>query len=48
MAKMEFGTALPSVTGTAEFARQVEELGYDFLGCGEHVMFYTPVANTFI
>jgi probable F420-dependent oxidoreductase len=48
MAKIEFGTALPSVTGTAEFARQVEELGYDFLGCGEHVMFYTPVANTFI
>jgi probable F420-dependent oxidoreductase len=48
MAKIEFGTALPSVTGTAEFAQQAEELGYDFLGCGEHVMFYTPVANTFI
>lgn len=48
MVKIEFGTALPSVTGTAEFAQQAEELGYDFLGCGEHVMFYTPVANTFI
>ncbi|HXG22723.1 MAG TPA: LLM class flavin-dependent oxidoreductase [Methylomirabilota bacterium] len=48
MAKIEFGTALPSVTGTAEFARQAEELGYDFLGCGEHVMFYGPVSNTFI
>lgn len=48
MAKVEFGTALPSVTGTAEFARQAEELGYDFLGCGEHVMFYGPVSNTFI
>ena len=48
MAKIEFGTALPSVTGTAEFAQQAEELGYDFLGCGEHVMFYTPVSNTFI
>ena len=48
MAKIEFGTALPSVTGTAEFARRVEELGYDFLGCGEHVMFHTPVTNTFI
>ena len=48
MAKIEFGTALPSVTGTAEFAQQAEELGYDFLGCGEHVMFYAPVSNTFI
>ena len=48
MAKIEFGTALPSVTGTAEFAQRVEELGYDFLGCGEHVMFHTPVANSFI
>jgi probable F420-dependent oxidoreductase len=48
MAKIEFGTALPSVTGTAEFARQAEDLGYDFLGCGEHVMFYGPVSNTFI
>jgi probable F420-dependent oxidoreductase len=26
----------------------VEELGYDFLGCGEHVMFHGPVSNTFI
>ena len=48
MAKIEFGTALPSVTGTAEFAQQAEDLGYDFLGCGEHVMFYGPVSNTFI
>jgi probable F420-dependent oxidoreductase len=48
MANTEFGTALPSVTGTAEFARRAEELGYDFLGCGEHVMFYGPVSNTFI
>jgi probable F420-dependent oxidoreductase len=48
MGKIEFGTALPSVTGTAEFARQVEDLGFDFLGCGEHVMFHGPVSNTFI
>lgn len=48
MAKIEFGTALPTVTGTAEFARKTEELGYDFLGCGEHVMFHGPVSNTFI
>jgi probable F420-dependent oxidoreductase len=48
MAKIEFGTALPGVTGIAEFARNVEDLGYDFLGCGEHVMFYGPVGNTFV
>ncbi|MGE0823395.1 MAG: LLM class flavin-dependent oxidoreductase [Candidatus Binatia bacterium] len=48
MAKIEFGTALPGVTGVAEFAREAEELGYDFLGCGEHVMFYGPVGNTFV
>src|SRR5215510_4263594 len=48
MGKIEFGTALPSVTGTAEFARQAEDLGFDFLGCGEHVMFHGPVSNTFI
>ena len=48
MGKIEFGTALPSVTGIAEFARQAEDLGFDFLGCGEHVMFHGPVSNTFI
>jgi probable F420-dependent oxidoreductase len=48
MAKIEFGTALPGVTGIAEFAREAEDLGYDFLGCGEHVMFYGPVGNTFV
>jgi len=48
MGKIEFGTALPAVTGVAEFARRAEDLEYDFLGCGEHVMFYGPVANTFI
>ena len=33
---------------TAEFARRAEELGFDYLGCGEHVMFHGPVGNTFI
>src|SRR5262245_35903709 len=48
MAKIAFGTALSSNTGIGEFARQVEDLGFDFLGCGEHVMFHGPVSNTFI
>ena len=48
MGKIEFGTALPAVTGIAEFARKAEDLGFDFLACGEHVMFHGPVSNTFI
>ncbi|MEW6301744.1 MAG: LLM class flavin-dependent oxidoreductase [Thermodesulfobacteriota bacterium] len=48
MGKIEFGVALPAVTGIAEFARRAEELGFDFLACGEHVMFHGPVTNTFI
>ena len=48
MAKIEFGTALPGTDKTAEFAQRAEELGFDYLGCGEHVMFHGPVGNTFI
>ena len=48
MAKLEFGVALPSVVGIPEFAREAEELGFDFLACGEHVMFHGPVSNTLI
>ena len=48
MANIEFGTALPGTDKTAEFARRAEELGFDYLGCGEHVMFHGPVGNTFI
>lgn len=31
-----------------EFARDAEELGYDFLGCGEHLFFHGPVTNSFV
>ena len=48
MADITFGTALQTVTDVAGFARQAEELGFDLLGCGEHVMFHGPVGNTFI
>ena len=48
MAKIEFGTALPSMDNIAQFAQRVENLGFDYLGCGEHVMFHGPVGNTFI
>ena len=48
MGQLTFGTTLRGSSGIAEFAQRVESLGYDVLGCGEHVMFHTPVANTFI
>lgn len=33
------------VVGTA---RRAEELGYDFLACGEHVFFHSPTPNAFV
>ena len=48
MASIEFGVALPSVKGVGEFARLAERLGYDYLTCGEHVMFHGPVSNSLI
>ena len=48
MASIEFGVALTSVKGVAEFARCAEQLGYDYLTCGEHVMFHGPVSNSLI
>ena len=43
-----FGTGLRSPDGVAQFARRAEDLGFDVLGCGEHVMFHVPTANTYI
>jgi probable F420-dependent oxidoreductase len=48
VASIEFGVALPSVKDVVEFARFAERLGYDYLTCGEHVMFHGPVANSLI
>ncbi len=45
---IEFGVALTSVKGVAEFAQTAERLGYDYLTCGEHVMFHGPVSNSLI
>lgn len=44
---VEFGATLPfrSIPG---FAREAEELGYNYLTSGEHVAFYGPQANAFI
>ncbi|MGH7913522.1 MAG: LLM class flavin-dependent oxidoreductase, partial [Candidatus Binataceae bacterium] len=48
MASIEFGVALTSVKGVVEFARLAERLGYDYLTCGEHVMFHGPVSNSLV
>jgi probable F420-dependent oxidoreductase len=48
MEKIELGTTLPSSKGIAEFARRAEALGYDYLGCGEHMMFHGPIGNSLI
>ncbi|MED6309015.1 MAG: LLM class flavin-dependent oxidoreductase, partial [Pseudomonadota bacterium] len=46
--KIEFGTTLRSPSNVAELAQQIESLGFDILGCGEHVSFYGDTANGFI
>ena len=43
--RIEFGTTLRSVYNIAQLAKQIEDLGYDFLGCGEHVSFHGETAN---
>jgi probable F420-dependent oxidoreductase len=48
MPELVFGTTLRTQSNVAGFARRVENLGFDVLGCGEHVMFHGPTGNTFI
>jgi probable F420-dependent oxidoreductase len=48
MDRVEFGVTLPSVKGIADFARSIEALDYDYLGCGEHMMFHGPIGNSLI
>lgn len=45
---LRFGTALRSPYEVAASARRIEELGFDVLGCGEHVSFYGDTANGFV
>ncbi len=48
MKPIEFGTALPSIKEVVEFAQRAENLGYDYLCSGEHMMFHGPVTNSLI
>jgi len=48
--KVEFGALIPfaRLADVPQFARKVEQLGYDYLACGEHVMFRGPITNSLI
>ncbi len=46
--RIEFGTTLRSPYDVARLSRQIEALGYDILGCGEHVSFHVDTANGLI
>ncbi|MEM7404435.1 MAG: LLM class flavin-dependent oxidoreductase [Pseudomonadota bacterium] len=48
MGKLEFATTLRSPRNVAAIARRVEDLGFDVVGCGEHVMFHGETANGFV
>ena len=47
--EIRFGFSLPSdVSNIARHAQELEELGYDFLGLGEHLMLGNPPAATIL
>jgi probable F420-dependent oxidoreductase len=45
---IEFGMSLTQIEEVASNARRLEALGYDYIGCGEHVSFHGPTSNSFI
>ena len=44
---MKFGITVDNPGTVIEDARQAEEMGFDFLGCGEHLFFHGPTPNAF-
>jgi alkanesulfonate monooxygenase SsuD/methylene tetrahydromethanopterin reductase-like flavin-dependent oxidoreductase (luciferase family) len=48
MPRIEFGLSLSSMTSVAPFARNAEAMGFDYLTCGEHLMFHGPIGNSLI
>ncbi len=48
MAHVEFGLSLSSMSSVAPFARNAEAMGFDYLTCGEHLMFHGPIGNSLI
>ena len=48
MSKLQFATGLRRPDNIPAAARRIEELGFDAVCCGEHVMFHGDTANGFI
>ncbi len=48
MTTLEFGASLQSGRSPVEVARLAESLGFDYVTCGEHLMFHGPTTNAFI
>jgi probable F420-dependent oxidoreductase len=48
MPRVEFGLSLSSMTSIAQHARDAEAMGFDYLTCGEHLMFHGPIGNSLI
>ncbi|HKD69183.1 MAG TPA: LLM class flavin-dependent oxidoreductase [Candidatus Binataceae bacterium] len=48
MARIEFGLSLGSMSTIPSFARNAEVMGFDYLTCGEHLMFHGPIGNSLI
>ena len=46
--QIEFGLAMGLLGETKQEARAAEQLGFDYLATGEHLMFYTPTSNTMV
>ena len=44
---MRFGITVDNPGTLVDDARHAEELGFDFLGCGEHLFFHGPTPNAF-
>ncbi len=46
--QIEFGMSITGLDDVAGNARRLEALGYDYVGCGEHVSFHGPTSNSFV
>ena len=46
--QIAFGMMMRGTHGIEESARRIEELGFDYVGSGEHVAFHVPTPNNFI
>src|SRR5579885_1963561 len=48
MPRVDFGLSLSSMTTVPSLARRAEAMGFEYLTCGEHLMFHGPIGNSLI